>query len=40
VFAGVYTLLHRRSGARVQWGWLAAIVGCAAFAFILGVLTL
>ena len=38
VFAGIYALLQRRSGGRVQWGWLAAIVGCAAFAVLVGAL--
>ena len=36
VFLGVYALLRRRSGAPVQWGWLAAIVGCAAVALVVG----
>jgi hypothetical protein len=36
VFAGIYARSQRRSGGPVQWGWLAAIVGCAAFALVLG----
>ena len=38
VFAGIYTLLQRRYGGSVQWRWLAAIVGCAAFAVLVGAL--
>jgi hypothetical protein len=37
VFLGIYAFLQRRSGtAAVRWGWLAAIVGCAAVALLLG----
>jgi hypothetical protein len=37
VFLGIYALLQRRSeSASVRWGWLAAIVGCAAVAVLLG----
>jgi hypothetical protein len=39
VFAGIYMLLQRRYGGSVRWRWLAAIVGCAAFAFFVGALT-
>jgi hypothetical protein len=39
VSAGIYALLQRRAGGRVQWRWLAAIVGCAAFTLLVGALT-
>jgi hypothetical protein len=44
VFLALYELLRRRAGAegskpRVQWGWIAAITGCAALALIVGLLT-
>jgi hypothetical protein len=38
VFVGIYAVLQRRSGGPVRWGWLAAIVGCAAAALLLGAL--
>jgi hypothetical protein len=38
VFLGLYAFLQRRSSQPVQWGWLAAIVGCAAVALIIGAL--
>jgi hypothetical protein len=42
VFLGIYALLLRRArragrDASVRWGWLAAIVGCAAVALLIGV---
>ena len=39
IFLGIYALLQRRSGGPVRWGWLAAIVGCAAVAVLIGALT-
>ena len=40
VFAGIYALLQRRSGrGPVRWGWIAAGVGCAAVALLVGVLS-
>jgi hypothetical protein len=44
VFLGIYALLRRRqateSGDRppIRWGWLAAIVACAAVAALAGLL--
>ena len=42
-FLVIYEVLRRRAGdraapARVQWPWIAAIVGCAALALALGAL--
>jgi hypothetical protein len=43
VFLAIYELLRRRSARHggtkpvVQWVWLAAIVGCAAFAVAMGI---
>jgi hypothetical protein len=42
-FLGFYAILHRRANrgggsAPVQWGWLAAIVGCVAIAMLIGAL--
>jgi len=42
-FLAIYELLRRRAAVDgrkppVQWGWLAAIVGCAAVAALVGVL--
>ena len=38
-FVAIYAYLHRRAGRPpVQWGWLAAIVLCAAAALVLGAL--
>jgi hypothetical protein len=41
VFLGIYFTARRRRGATepVQWGWLAAIVGCAAVAVLIGAIT-
>jgi hypothetical protein len=44
VFLALYAVLHRRAnrGDRhrpIQWGWLAAIIGCAALALLIGVLS-
>ncbi len=44
VFLALYAVLHRRSERAgrqpaIQWGWLAAIIGCAALALALGMLT-
>jgi hypothetical protein len=40
VFAWIYALLRRRSGnAPVRWGWIAAILGCAGVALLVGVLS-
>jgi hypothetical protein len=36
VFLGLYAVLNR--GRPVQWGWLAAIIGCAAVALVIGLL--
>ena len=36
VFLGFYAVLNR--GRPVQWGWLAAIVACAAIAVVVGIL--
>jgi hypothetical protein len=36
VFLGFYALLNR--GRPAQWRWLAAIIGCAAIAFVIGLL--
>jgi hypothetical protein len=44
-FLGLYVLLRRRAQAQtgdvvpVKWGWLAAIVGCAAVAVVIGAVT-
>jgi hypothetical protein len=39
VFIAIYAYLHVRAGRPpVQWGWLAAIVVCAAAALALGAL--
>jgi hypothetical protein len=35
VFVGLYAILNR--GRPVQWGWLAAIVACAAVAVVIGI---
>ena len=38
-FLAIYAYLHRRAGRPpVRWGWLAAIVLCAAAALVLGAL--
>jgi drug/metabolite transporter (DMT)-like permease len=40
VFLALYAVLRGRDRHRpIQWGWLAAIVGFAALAFVIGVLT-
>ena len=36
-FLALYAFLNR--GRPVQWGWLAAILGFAAIAFVIGLLT-
>jgi hypothetical protein len=38
VFLALYGVLQRRSGRPIQWGWLAAIVVCAAVAVLIGAL--
>jgi hypothetical protein len=43
-FLAIYAFLHRRanrgsSSYPVRWGWLAAIIGCAALALLIGALT-
>jgi hypothetical protein len=37
VFAGIYAFLARRRGGQVQWGWIAAILACAAVAIVLSL---
>jgi hypothetical protein len=43
VFVALYVLLRERAGRRsgshppAQWGWLAAIVGCALIAVLAGL---
>ena len=44
VFLGLYAVLYRRAERAgrqpvVRWGWLAAIVGCAALALVIAALT-
>jgi len=44
IFVGLYLLLRARAGRQsgstppVQWGWLAAVVGCAAIALAAGLI--
>ena len=43
-FLAIYALLHRRADRAgrqpaIQWGWLVAIIGCAALALLIGVLS-
>jgi hypothetical protein len=39
-FLGIYALLRRRAGSPpVRWGWIAAIVGCAAIVVVVGLIT-
>ena len=43
VFLALYALLHQRANRagrqpRIQSAWLAAIIGCAALALLIGVL--
>jgi hypothetical protein len=38
-FLALYAYLHRRGAPQpVQWGWIAAILGCAAVAMLIGFL--
>jgi hypothetical protein len=44
VFLAIYAAIHRRAGRTageprpIQWGWLAAVIACAAVAVIIGAL--
>ena len=37
-FIAIYAVLARRSGGRIQWGWLAAVLACAGVAIVLSFL--
>jgi hypothetical protein len=44
VFLAIYAVLFRRADRAgrqpaIRWGWLAAIIGCAALALLIGALT-
>ena len=44
VFLALYAFLQRRANRAgrqpaIQWGWLAAIIGCAALALLIGLLS-
>ena len=38
LFLAIYAVLQRRAHRPVQWGWIAAIAGCAAAALLIGAL--